>query len=604
MGEARLFDVVLLAGAAVVFVPLAKRAGVGSVLGYLGAGVLIGPWVLGLLTDVNNIMRIAELGVVFLLFVIGLELQLSRLWTLRQPIFGYGTAQVVITAGLIAILGLLAGLQFSTAVVVGLGLSLSSTAFALQLLAERKELNTRHGRMAFSILLFQDIAAIPMIAIIPLLAAVPAAGAETAQLFDPSAILKAVAIIAAIIAGGRLLLRPLFRVIAKTGIQEIFTAAALLVVLGTALLVQAVGLSMALGAFLAGVLLADSEYRHELEGDIEPFRGLLLGLFFISVGMSLDLGLIARHPWLVAGLVVGLVLVKGVVLWGLSWFSGQGKRCAINLALYASQGGEFAFVLFTLAGSATVMDRELANLLIVVVSLSMATTPLLLLVARQLGFRGATGPTRPYDAIDGEAGRVIIAGFGRFGQIVARVLRMRRIPFTALEASFEQVDFVRRFGSKIYFGDASRLELLRAANAAQAEVFVLAIDDVEASIKTAQLVKRHFPHLKIYARARNRHHTYRLLDIGVEKIVRETFLSSLDLAESVLGGLGVRREEAVHTVQRFREYDEALVRRQYPFHQDEERLIETSKEAAEELERVFEQDTFVQEEGEEERVAS
>lgn len=602
MGEARLFDVVLLTGAAVVFVPLAKRAGVGSVLGYLGAGVLIGPWVLGLLTDVNNIMHIAELGVVFLLFVIGLELQLSRLWALRQPIFGYGTAQVVITAALIAMVGLLAGLRLSTAIVVGLGLSLSSTAFALQLLAERKELNTRHGRMAFSILLFQDLAAIPMIAIIPLLAA-PAAGVDAAELFDPTAILKAVAIIAAIIGGGRFLLRPLFRIIARSGIQEIFTAAALLVVLGTALLMQAVGLSMALGAFLAGVLLADSEYRHELEGDIEPFRGLLLGLFFISVGMSLDLGLIARHPWLVVGLVVGLVLVKGVVLWALSWFSGQGKRCALNLALYVSQGGEFAFVLFTLAGSAAVMDRDFANLLIVVVSLSMVVTPPLLLIARQLGFRSAAGEARPYDAIDGEAGRVIIAGFGRFGQIVARVLRMRRIPFTALEASFEQVDFVRRFGSKIYFGDASRLELLRAANAAQAEVFVLAIDDVEASIKTAQLVKRHFPHLKIYARARNRHHTYRLLDIGVERIVRETFLSSLDLAESVLGALGVRAEEAVHTVQRFREHDEALLRRQYPFHQDEERLIETSREAAEELERVFEQDTFAQETRERERVA-
>jgi glutathione-regulated potassium-efflux system ancillary protein KefC/glutathione-regulated potassium-efflux system protein KefB len=360
-------------------------------------------------------------------------------------------------------------------------------------------------------------------------------------------------------------------------------------------LVEAVGLSMALGAFLAGVLLADSEYRHELEGDIAPFRGLLLGLFFISVGMSLDLGLIAQHPLLVIGLVLALLALKGVVLWGLSWFSGEGRRCSLNLALYLAQGGEFAFVLFSLAAGASVMERGLANLLVVVVSLSMAATPLLLVGANLLGLRGGAGPTRPYDQIEGEENRVIIAGFGRFGQVVARVLRLHRISFTALEASFEQVDFVRRFGSKIYFGDASRLELLHAANASRADVFVLAIDDVEASIKTAQLVKRHFPGLKIYARARNRHHAYRLLDVGVERMVRETFLSSLDLAKSVLVALGFSPEVAERDVQRFREYDEALLRRQYQFHQDEEQLIASTKEAAEELERIFEQDTLARE---------
>jgi monovalent cation:proton antiporter-2 (CPA2) family protein len=595
MGEARLFEAVLLLGAAVVVVPLSKRVGFGAVLGYLAAGVIVGPWVLGLVADVENMMGIAELGVVFLLFVIGLELQPSRLLALRQSIFIYGTAQVAITSALIALVAIAAGLAVPSAIVVGLALSLSSTAFALQLLAERKELNTRHGRMAFAILLFQDLAAIPMIAIVPLLGNGPISEVDTVRWIEPWSIVKAIAVIAGIIVGGRWLLRPVFRVIARTGVQEIFTAAALLLVIGTALLVNAAGLSMALGAFLAGVLVADSEYRHELEGDIAPFRGLLLGLFFISVGMSLDLGLIANRPWLVAGLVVGLLLVKGLVLWALAWFNGQDKRCAVNLALYVSQGGEFAFVLLTLAAAAFVLDRSLANLMIVVVSLSMAVTPLLLAAANALGLRKAVGADRPYDAIEGEQSRVIIAGFGRFGQVVARVLRMRKIPFTALEASFEQVDIVRRFGTKIYFGDASRLELLRAANAGQADVFVLAIDDVEASIKTAQLVKRNFPHLKIYARARNRHHTYRLLDVGVERIVRETFLSSLDLAESILWALGVAPAEAARAVQRFREYDEALLRRQYPFHQDEARLIATSKEAAEELERVFEQDTLARE---------
>lgn len=595
MGESSLVELVLILGAAVVLVPLAKRFGFGVVLGYLGAGIVIGPWALGLVANVANIQRIAEFGVVFLLFVIGLELQPSRLWALRRSIFGYGAAQVLVTAGLLAATALAFGLPPPTAVVVGSALSLSSTAFGLQLLGERKELTTRHGRMAFSILLFQDLAAIPMIAIVPLLAAMPANGAEAARLIEPAAIIKAVVIVATVVVGGRYVLQPLFRVVASTGIQELFTAAALFVVIGIALLVQVAGLSMALGAFLAGMLLADSEYRHELEGDIAPFRGLLLGLFFISVGMSLDLGLVASRPLLVLGLVVGLVALKGLVLWALAWLDGQGRRCGVNLAFYISQGGEFAFVLLTLAAASRVVDKPLAGLMIVVVSLSMATTPLLLAARTRVGARRVPEAEPTYDAIDAAESRVIIAGFGRFGQVVARVLRLRRIPFTALESSFEQVEVVRRFGNKIYFGDASRLELLHAAKAEQAKVFVLAIDDVETSIKTAQLVKRHFPNLKIYARARNRHHVYRLLDVGVERIVRETFFSGLDLADSVLQALGVSKAEAAQTITRFRSYDEALILRQYPFHQDEARLIATSREAAEELERVLEQDTLARE---------
>lgn len=587
---ATLYEAVLLLGSAVVFVPLFKRSGFGAVLGFLVAGAVLGPWGLRLVTEVETIRAIGELGVVFLLFVIGLELQPSRLWALRKLIFGYGSAQVLLTAALIALVGLAFGLSLIPAAVVGVALSFSSTAFVLQLLAERKELAARHGRLAFTILLFQDLAAIPMIAIIPLLAVIPATDASAAQEIEPLEILGAIGVIAAVVLGGRYLLRPFFRLVASTGLQEIFTAAALVVVVGTALLVQSAGLSMALGAFLAGVLLAESEYRHELEADIDPFRGLLLGLFFISVGMALDLGFIASQPFRLGALVLGLLVLKASVLWGLAWYSGQGVRCAVNLALYMSQGGEFAFVLLSLAAGAYVLDRGFADLLTVVVSLSMAATPLL------LGLRGLLLPRHRraaprYDAIESEESRVIIAGFGRFGQIVARLLRIARIRFTALEASFEQVDFVRRYGNRIYFGDASRLELLQAAGAGRAEIFVLAIDDVEASIRTARLVKRHFPNLKVYARARNRHHAYRLMSVGADRIVRETFYSSLELSRGVLKGLGIPAPDATRLIQRFKEYDEALVRRQHAFQHDEERLIASTKEAAAELERLFEEDT-------------
>jgi glutathione-regulated potassium-efflux system ancillary protein KefC/glutathione-regulated potassium-efflux system protein KefB len=585
-----LYEAVVLLGAAVLFVPLFQRMGFGAVLGYLAVGVLLGPFGLRLIAEVESIRHIGELGVVFLLFVIGLELQPSRLWALRRSIFGYGTAQVLISGALIALVALALGLAPIAAVVVGIGLSLSSTAFVLRLLAERGELNTRHGRLSFAILLFQDLAAIPMIAIIPLLAVMPATEVSAAREIEPLAIARAIGIIALVVVGGRYLTRPFFRMVAATGVQEMFTAAALFVVIGTALLVQFAGLSMALGAFLAGVLLAESEYRHELEGDITPFRGLLLGLFFISVGMALDLGLIAQRPLLLAALVVGLVALKAVVLWALAWFAGHGKRCAVNLALYTSQGGEFAFVLFGLAAGATVLERGLADLMTVVVTLSMVTTPLLLAARRWLVPSTPAAAPR-YDEMPHDESRVIIAGFGRFGQIIARVLRMSHIPFTALEASFEQVEFVRRYGGKIYFGDASRLELLQAAGADKAELFVLAIDDVESSIRTAQLVKRHFPNLRIYARARNRHHAYQLMNVGVEQIVRETFYSSLELGRGVLRGLGFQPATAENLVRQFGTYDEALLRRQHAFHQDEERLIASTKEAAEELERVFEQDT-------------
>jgi glutathione-regulated potassium-efflux system ancillary protein KefC/glutathione-regulated potassium-efflux system protein KefB len=587
MGMSLAYEAVVLLAAAVIAVPLFKKLGMGAVLGYLIAGVLIGPWLLGIISDVDNILHFAELGVVLLLFVIGLELRPSRLWELRRPIFGLGGLQVIVTGLVLGAAGMVLGLPVMTALMVGLVLSLSSTAFALQILAEKKQLTTHYGRASFAILLFQDLAAIPLLALIPLLGA---GGLE--ESWDLMSFTQAVAIVVVVIAGGRWLLRPFLRLAASATSHEVFVAAALLVVVGTALLVQAAGLSMALGAFLAGVLLADSEYRHELEADIEPFKGLLLGLFFIAVGMTMNLGLVIDRPFTVLGLVVGLVAVKSLLLYGLGRLVKQSHGSAVNLALYISQGGEFAFVLFGAATGARALDETLADLLIVVVSVSMAVTPLLVTLNEKI-FKIGHGPDKPreFDTIEAREHRVIIAGFGRFGQMVARTLRMKKIPFTVLEASFEQVDFVRKFGNKIYFGDASRLDLLRAARADLAEVFVLAIDDIDASIKTAEVVKKHYPHLKIYARARNRMHAYRLMDVGVDKQIRETLLSSIELARDVLMAVGHTEADANDAVRRFRQHDETLLERQHKIYDNEAQLIASTRQGAEELERLFEEDT-------------
>lgn len=583
-------EVIVLLAVAVVAVPLSRRLGLGAVLGYLLAGMAVGPWGLGLIGNVDNIRSFAELGVIFLLFIIGLELQPSRLWVLRRWVFGLGSAQVAATTLVLAAVGWGAlGLPMSAALVAGLGLSLSSTAFVLQLLAEKGELTSRHGRSAFAVLLFQDLVVIPVLALMPLFA--PGTQAQ----LDSGLVLRGlgvVAALAAVVAGGRYLLRPFFRLVAATGNQEVFAAAGLLVVIGTALLMEAIGLSMSLGAFLAGVLLADSEYRHELEARIEPFEGLLLGLFFMSVGMGVNLGLLGDSPFQLVGLAAALMAVKAALLAGLGRLAGHRGVAAWSLGMYLSQGGEFAFVLFAVAVGDRLMEPALSERLIVVVTLSMALTPLLVaLGGRALARWFRDEPAPDFDTLeDVEAPRVIIAGFGRFGQIVARILRLRKIRFTALEANPTQVDFVRRYGNKIYYGDASRLDLLRAAKADRAAVFVLAIDDVETSIRTAEMVRRHFPHLAIYARARNRFHAYKLMDIGVTLLLRETYLSSLDLARSVLTGLGESEADAQAAVDMFRAHDEATLLAQHAVYRDEAQLVQTSKEAAKELEGLFEAD--------------
>jgi glutathione-regulated potassium-efflux system protein KefB len=574
--------------AAVVSVPIFKRLGLGSVLGYLAAGMVIGPWGVGLISDVESILHFAELGVVLLLFLIGLELQPSRLWELRKSVFGLGGVQVLATGALLAGVGMVLGLKPATALIAGLGLSLSSTAFALQLLAEKNELTTEHGRASFGILLFQDLAVIPLLALLPFL------GEPVTQSVEPGWVsaLKVVGVLASVVLGGRYVLRPVFRFVASLHSQELFTATALLLVVGTALLVSKVGLSMALGAFLAGVLLADSEYRHELEADIEPFKGLLLGLFFIAVGMSVNIGLLTSSPVKVVALVLGLVALKGLVLFALGKWTFKSNESALSMAVVISQGGEFAFVLFGLAVGFRVMERELADLLVVVVSLSMAVTPVLFLAYDKLVRpRLRQKVQREFDVAPEEDHPVIIAGFGRVGQVVARLLRVKRIGFTALDASPEHIDFMKNFGNtKLFYGDASRLELLRAARADKAKVFVLAIDDVEASMRTAETVKQHFPHLTIFARARNRQHAYRLLNLGVTHVMRETFAGSLEMSGDVLQELGLTWSETKSALDRFRQHDETMIQSSYKHAGDVKKLIEISAKARAELEELFKQD--------------
>ena len=581
-------EAAILLAAAIIAVTLFNRLGFGSVLGYLVAGVVIGPWGLGLIVDVDNILHFAELGVVLLLFIIGLELQPSRLWVLRRSIFGMGLAQVLVTGVVLSLAVLSFGLPAQTAVIIGFGLSLSSTAFVLQLLAEKKQLNTMHGRSAFAILLFQDLAVIPMLALLPLLGVneTVASGGWGMQ-----TLLAGVAAIIVMVVGGRYLLRPVFRLVAAAGSHEIFSATSLLLVVASTLLMEAVGLSMALGAFVAGVLLADSEYRHEIEANIEPFKGLLLGLFFVAVGMSVNIGLLSSGPWLIVGLVLGLLLAKFIVLYGLAFVFKLPERCGRKLALVMPQGGEFAFVLFAAAASYQILSRSLADTLILVVTLSMAATPLLVFLHEKFLRFWLEGQAPPvFDRIDEAGAPVIIAGFGRVGQILGRLLRLKHIPFTALEISQTQVDFVRKFGGKIYYGDASRIDLLRAAHVEQAKIFVLAVDDIQASIKIAETVKTHFPKVEIYARVRNRHHAHAMMDIGVKVFVRETYFSSLRLAGHVLNGLGLPQAEVSGSIEKFTAHDEATLVRQHAIHHDETQLIQSVKEAAEDLQNLFEAD--------------
>jgi glutathione-regulated potassium-efflux system protein KefB len=592
MPDVTLAQVALFLAAAVVAAPLAKFLHMGTVLGYLLVGVLIGPFGLGFVYtvyEVNSVLHFAEFGVVLLLFLIGLELRPKRLWAMRMAIFGLGAAQVGISGLALAAVGLACGLRWQAAVFAGLALSLSSTAFALQVLEEKGELALRHGRLAFAVLLFQDLAAIPLIALTPLFAvAALGAGAQMELLVA----LRAIAVIVGVVVIGRFLLDRLYRLVARTRVKEAMTASALLTVVGVTLIMEQAGLSASLGAFIAGVLLADSDYRHAIEADIAPFEGLLLGLFFTAVGMSLNLGLIARDPLKVAAIVVGLLVIKSAVLYALGRRVGLMAGPARRLALTIAQGGEFAFVLFAAGVVAGVLEKPLADLLAVAVTLSMAATPVLLLSDGMWAPKGVAG--RAFDAMPQNDGHVVVAGFGRVGQIVARILAAKHIPFTALDSDPEHVDGVRKFGARIFYGDASRPEILDAAQTAKARAFVLAIDDVAGSLRTAQMVRQRYPHVPIYARSRHRRHTHQLMDLGVRIIRRETFLSSLDLTREVLRGLGLPEREVRFAVDTFRAHDRRRLYEDYKHYTDTEKLRARARTYTQELEDLFAQDTAEQ----------
>lgn len=583
-----LINILFYLVAAIIMVPLAKRLGMGAVLGYLVAGVAIGPWGLGLIKNVEVILSFSEFGVVLLLFLIGLELEPKRLWLLRRPIFGWGGAQVgVVSAGLCAV-AMAFGVDWRTALVGALGLSLSSTAIVLATLGERKLMTTPAGSAGFSILLFQDIAAIPMIALVPLLGGLVTHSGEPGWL----RVAKLAAVLAALVIGGRFLVNPILRFIAKTDLREIFTAFALLLVIAICVLMESVGLSMALGTFMAGVLLADSEYRHELISDLEPFKGLLLGLFFIAVGMSVDFGVLRAQPLLILTLVAGLLVVKIGLLYGLSKFVDIPRGQQLFFALLLSQGGEFAFVVFAAAEAAHVFAPQTAALLVVVVTLSMVATPLLLLAHDKFVAPRLQGDKkrRPDDPIEAQDNPIVIAGFGRFGQIIGRLLAANKIGVTVLDHDPDQIELLRKFGFKVFYGDATRVDLLVAAGIEKAKALVIAIDNVDDSLALVDAVRLRLPELTILARARNVTHYYELMKRGVTLIERETFAAALLLGEQTLQQVGFSAERAQRAAGIFGRHNLKTLLEVAPHFQDQQKVMSLTRQAREELEEMFESD--------------
>lgn len=571
-------------GAAVLAVPISKRIGLGSVLGYLLAGILIGPWGLGLIENVETVLQFSEFGVVMMLFLIGLELEPEKLWQMRLPIFGLGGLQVALTILLMFAISRLLHTDWRLALVAAMGIAMSSTAIAVQILNERGLLKQPSGSSAFSVLLFQDLAVIPLLLCLALLAP-QSAGMS----LDWMAALRAVGLIAVIIVGGNYLLRPVLHYIANTGMREIFIAFALFLVMGVAMLMQSVGLSMALGAFLAGVLLADSEYRQELELDIEPFKGLLLGLFFIAVGMSVDIGLILQKPFLVVGLVIVFVVSKIGLLFGLARAFKLSRVDAILFALTLSQIGEFAFVIYAEAAKLGVIGAPQSSLLNAVVAVSMLTTPLLMLLW-SIWQRNCLKEEKSQDFDKVETQRaVIVGGYGRFGQVVTRLLNGLQLAPTVIEHDPNQIELVRRFGLKAYYGDISRPDVLEAAGIANAKLLVIAIDHVEDALKTAKYVKKHYPHVKIIARARNRTDAFEYMDLEIDS-VRETFHSALQTAEQALVALGYGAFQAHRTVWKFRQHDERYLALNHVNRLDEASLISDNLRARKDLIALLQQE--------------
>jgi len=590
-----LLQTVIFLAAAVVSVPLAKRLGFGSVLGYLVAGVLIGPHVFGLVGDTSDELHFAEFGVALMLFLIGLELQPKKLWQMRGAIFGAGGAQVVMTAAAVCGIAIaLFGLGWRSAVAVGLILSLSSTAIVLQSLSEKNLLKTEGGRNAFSVLLFQDIAVIPILALLPLLATVEVSADHPGGLQGWGYALAVLAAIGGLVLAGRYLLSPLLRLVVGARTRELFTACALLIVLSAAAIMSWLELSPALGTFIAGVVLAESEFRHELEADIEPFKGLLLGLFFLAVGANLDLALVMQKPLLLLGLLLMLVVVKFIVLFALARVRGMACGEDWLFAVSLAQAGEFGFVLLAYASNNRVLSEDVSSLLIALIALSMAVTPLLLLAYEQLiQPRFFTGPRQP-DVTDSaprdDGTPVIIIGYGRYGQIAGRLLNACGFDTTLLEHNAEQLELVRRYGIKAYYGDASREDLLHAAGAENAQLVILTLSDQAASLEIVSRIQKHFPHLAILARARNRMHQYALMEAGVKYIYRETVDSALEIGAGALQLLGLSRLQAERAARKFKQHDQRMLESLFPYWRDESQHIAKTRIYREQLLQALQED--------------
>lgn len=584
-GETLLTAGVIYLVAAVLIVPIAARLGIGAVLGYLLAGIAIGPWGLGFISDVEEILHFSELGVVFLMFIIGLELNPSKLWALRRSIFGVGAAQVLISAAILGGLLWLTDFSWQAAVIGGIGLAMSSTAMALQLMRDKGMNRSESGQLGFSVLLFQDLAVIPALALVPLLA-----GGDSGHVDWLKVGMKVLAF-GGMLIGGRYLLRPILRFIAASGVREVFTAASLLLVLGSALFMDALGLSMALGTFIAGILLAESEYRHELEVAIEPFKGLLLGLFFISVGMALNLGVLYTHITEILLGVLILVTVKTLVLYVLGRIYGLRSSERQQFAGVLSQGGEFAFVLFSATSSAKMFSGDQMPLLLVTVTLSMMTTPLLMNGIDRLLAHRFNEPDENAEKhfVEDDQPQVIVVGFGRFGQVVGRLLMANNKRITVLERDISAVSLMRKYGYKVYYGDATELELLRAAGAENAQSIVITCNDPEDSMTIVQLCQQHFPQLEILARARGRVEAHELLQAGVTLFSRETFSSALELGRKTLISLGMHPHQAQRAQQHFRRLDMRMLRELVPSH-DDSAQVSRVREARRELEDIFQRE--------------
>lgn len=601
-GEGFFYQALIYLAAAVVSVPLAKRMGLGSVLGYLMAGIVIGPYVLGLVGEEGqDVLHFAEFGVVLMLFLIGLELEPSRIWRMRAPILGLGSLQVGVTTLVLTTIAVSLDVEWRMALAIGVTLALSSTAIVLQTLQEKKLMGTSGGRSAFSVLLFQDIAVIPILALLPLLATLEVSAAAAAVEGEGHAktwveglppwgeALAVVAAVALVVLGGRYLLQPIFRYIARAELRELFTAASLLLVIGTAMLMTKVGVSAALGTFLAGVVLARSEFRHQIEADIEPFKGLLLGLFFISVGAAIDFELIASRPVSIFELMVVLIVAKFAVLFLLGRVFKMGLDQNLMFAFSLAQGGEFAFVLFSFAVQHHVVEASLASMLIAVVALTMAATPVLMVLnERFVQPRFGTRETerRPADEID-ETNPVIIAGYGSFGSIVGRLLLANGIGTTVLEIDSDRVDLLRNLGLKVFYGDASRADLLQAAGAEYAQLLVVAVEDRDKARRIVEIAGRDFPHLKLLVRAKNRREAYELIDMGVDEVFRDKLDSSLRMGVEALRLLGVRAYRAMRMAQKFRRHDELSVRELAALRHQKKDYINEARRRIADLERLL-----------------